>query len=53
MEMAVFSSANLGKEIFFSSLLQLTGSRVEVYEGKVVSSLEPHFKFRFVKFKFL
>lgn len=38
---------------FFSSLLQLRGSRVEVYEGKVFSSLEPHFRFRFVKLKFL
>lgn len=51
MEMAVFNGTILGKDFFF--LLLLRGSRVEVYEGKVFSFLGPHFRFRFVKFKFL
>lgn len=41
------------RDFFFPSLLQLRGSRVEAHEGKVFSSLEPYFRFRFLKFKFL
>lgn len=37
----------------FFSLLQLRGSRMELYEEKVLSSLESQFKFRLLKFIFL
>lgn len=45
--MALLNGTNIGKD-FFLPYCNL-GSRVEVYEGKVFSSLEPYFRFRFFK----
>lgn len=58
--MVLFNGTNLGKKKYIYvdkyislSLLQLKGSRLDLYDGKVFSSLESQLKLMLPKFKFL